>query len=96
MSRKTTTALRAAMIAAVATVCLQSTMAQKAEAIADPYTSSGDPCNLDCIDVFVECQFELGYHLYGGNPPPQCSDSYLYCKGHCQVFGSPFTQWWIF
>ena len=36
MSRKTTTALRAAMIAAVAVICLQSTMTKKAEAIADP------------------------------------------------------------
>ena len=93
MSRKTTTALRAAMIAAVAVICLQSTMTKKAEAIADPYTSSGDPCSFDCVGVISKClQSANGSHRLDA----ACSTAYSYCNFNCEHYGSPFTAWWLF
>jgi putative lipase involved disintegration of autophagic bodies len=82
------------MIAMVAGLYLQSTMTQKADAIADAGTSSGAACNGACIGVFDDC-----WQTLSGDPyyfPNSCWTAKDACYDHCDVFGSPFTLWRIF
>jgi hypothetical protein len=86
-----TTILRCAMIAAVATVCLQSTMTQKAEAIAGAGTSSGEVCFEECFEETLTCLRQtLSRYDH------RCIPFSGYCHFNCVEYGRPFRVWWIF
>ena len=90
MTRYRVTIMRTAMIAIVAVMFLKSSTIPKAEAIADPNTSSGDACFFSCTPAVIECVNQTVGPISG------CADFGQYCESYCSWSGSPFTSWWLF
>jgi len=88
--------MRISLIAIVGAFWYQLQAIPEAEAIANASTSSGDPCDEACIDGYYDCAGDWVASYLNGSGPGNCIGYYDYCGAHCDVYGSPFTSWWLF